>query len=99
MPFPKKRTSPSRTELARERADLRPRADEQRLKERLAQMPPLYRGQYKRAMQGRSRQSAIDAFCLMCVGWQRQEVALCTDPACPLWLHRKNYSNGDSGPT
>ena len=58
------------------------------VEDRLSQMPKLYRGAYLRAMGGRSRRSAIRAFCLECTGWQRAEVARCMALACPLFSYR-----------
>jgi hypothetical protein len=58
------------------------------VKDRLSQMPKTGRSTYLRAVGGRSPKSAIKAFCLECVGWQRAEVARCTDLACPLWAYR-----------
>jgi hypothetical protein len=51
-------------------------------------IPKKYRQVYERAMTGRSQAAAIRAHCLMCVGWQREEVKLCTAPDCPLYLYR-----------
>ena len=55
---------------------------------RLGQMPVTCRGNYLKAMGGKAPVSAVKAFCLMCVGWQREHVRLCTDPACPLFPYR-----------
>jgi len=57
-------------------------------KRRLADCPPKFRKLYRRAWGGKSRQSAIRAHCLECVGWSPREVALCTAPACPLYEYR-----------
>jgi len=62
---------------------------------RLAEMPPKYRGIYKRAMTGKSRKAALRAFCLECCGWQRVEVARCTAPACPLFPYRRAAGAAD----
>ena len=51
-------------------------------------IPRKYQGIYDRAMSGKSRKAAIRAFCLECCGWERNEVALCTDPGCPLFPYR-----------
>jgi len=61
---------------------------ETQIAERRKQMPAMYRGGYDKAMRGRSLKSAVHAFCLECVGWQRKEVELCTSPACPLFPYR-----------
>lgn len=55
---------------------------------RLSQMPKTYRNTYLRAVGGKSPRAAIKAFCLECVGWQREEVVRCTAPACPLYTYR-----------
>jgi len=55
---------------------------------RLQQMPKAFRRTYLAALKGTRRQAAIRSFCLMCMGWQRTEVPLCTDPACPLYPYR-----------
>ena len=55
---------------------------------RHAQIPRAYRATYNRAVKGRSLRAAINAQCLECVCWQRKEVALCTDLACPLYAVR-----------
>ncbi len=60
---------------------------QQQIEERLAQMPPKCRRTYERAVNG-SKAAAIKAQCLECCGWVRQEVTLCTDPACPLYAAR-----------
>jgi hypothetical protein len=51
-------------------------------------VPKMYLKVYDRAMSGKSQAAAIRANCLMCVGWQYQEVKLCTAPACPLYPYR-----------
>ena len=45
-----------------------------RIEKRLNDMPDIYRNNYKKAMKGRNRTAAVKAFCLECVGWQRNEV-------------------------
>ncbi|MCK5611861.1 hypothetical protein KAR91_58870 [Candidatus Pacearchaeota archaeon] len=76
--------------------------DEKRKKkiaERLEQMPRSYRANYNRAVKGKSLRAAINAQCLECVQWQRMEVRLCTDLACPLYTVRPYQSsqNGRDG--
>ncbi len=51
-------------------------------------IPPAYRGLYRRAITGRSRKSAVRAFCLECVGWSPKEVRLCVTKGCPLYMYR-----------
>lgn len=60
----------------------------ERIAKRRADMPQIYRGQYDRAMQGKSLRAAINAFCLECVQWQRVEVRKCPSTPCPLYLYR-----------
>ena len=56
---------------------------------RVGQMPQSCRATYLKAARGKaSPRAAIKAFCLECVGWNRQEVARCTATACPLWTYR-----------
>jgi hypothetical protein len=55
---------------------------------RAQEIPKVYRSVYQRAMEGTSRRSAINAFCLGCVDHQREEVRLCTDHACSLFPYR-----------
>lgn len=55
---------------------------------RKGQMPKIHRANYDKAMNGRSMRAATKAFCLMCVQWQKEEVRLCTDLACPLYPYR-----------
>jgi hypothetical protein len=61
---------------------------DKQMDKRLAEMPNLYHRKYLRAMSGRSMKSAIKSFCLECVGYQREEVKLCTDLGCPLYPYR-----------
>ncbi len=68
---------------------------EEQIAERREQMPKIHRANYDKAMKGRSMKAATKAFCLMCVQWQKEEVRLCTDLACPLYPYRpyKNRAN------
>lgn len=65
---------------------------------RVDSMPRFCRATYLRAMRGRSKGSAIKAFCQMCVCWERKEVALCTDPACPVYPYRPYVEHNAVGP-
>ena len=58
--------------------------------ERLAGIPPRFRGAYRLAMTGRSMRAAISAFCRECVGWEGipESVRGCTAHACPLYPYR-----------
>ncbi len=60
----------------------------EKIAERLAQIPKLYRGIYDKAITGKSRKAAMHAQCLECCGWQIKEVFLCTSPQCPLYPYR-----------
>jgi len=60
----------------------------ERIRRRRADIPPLHRKTYDRAMQGKSMKSAIKSFCLECTGWQKEDVRLCTSLACPLYPYR-----------
>lgn len=51
-------------------------------------IPDQYRGQYDRAMAGKSRQAAMRVNCLMCCGWQAAEVRKCTITDCPCYPYR-----------
>lgn len=62
--------------------------------QKLKDIPAAYRGTYERAMTGRSAKAAIRSFCLECVGWQREEIRLCTSPACPLYPYRPYQGKG-----
>ena len=72
---------------------------QERIAERRAQMPRSYRANYGRAVKGKSLRAAINAQCLECVCWQRKEVTLCTDLACPLYAVRpyQRSQNGREG--
>ena len=52
------------------------------------EIPSQYQALYKRAITGKSRKDSVRAHCLMCCGWQENEVARCTATRCPLYLHR-----------
>lgn len=72
---------------------------QKKIAERRAQMPRAYRATYNRAVKGKSLRAAINAQCLECVCWQRDEVRNCTDLACPLYAVRpyqrsQNSQNG-----
>jgi hypothetical protein len=54
----------------------------------LAQMPPIYRGGYLDALAGKSLRAAVNAHCLECVGWQREEVKRCTAYGCAMYGYR-----------
>lgn len=51
-------------------------------------IPIKYKKQYQEAMKGRSRKTAMQAFCNECVGYNNKEVKNCTDIGCPLYPFR-----------
>ena len=61
---------------------------QEKIDKRLSQIPPIHKAVYKNAITGKSRKDAIKAQCLECCGWQKEEVRLCTDLACPLYVFR-----------
>lgn len=65
-----------------------PQLRQEKIAERRAQIPRSYRATYDRAVKGKSLRAAINAQCLECCMWQRKEVTLCTDLACPLFAVR-----------
>lgn len=72
--------------------------DQAKIVQKLASIPPLYRGLYHLAMKGNSRRAAIKSFCLECMGWQREEVYKCTAVTCPLYRYRPTSTNAESPP-
>jgi len=77
---------------------------QEKIAERRAQIPKLYRATYDKAIGGKSLRAAINAFCLECVCWQIEEIRKCTDLACPLYAVRpyqrisQSASEGRSAP-
>jgi len=57
--------------------------------ERRAQVPRKYKRLYDKALKRGNLRAAVDCQCLECVGWVYKEVRLCTDLACPLYVHRR----------
>ena len=64
----------------------------QRIDERLSQIPERQRRAYIKAVERKSMAAAVKSFCYECVGYVREETKLCTDPACPLWAYRPGHS-------
>jgi hypothetical protein len=64
------------------------------VKEYEAHIPSSYRGNYRKAMSGKSRAAALKAKCLDCMNWQRTEVTACAAETCPLYPYRP-FQNGD----
>ncbi len=73
------------------------RIREEQIAKRLEQMPPKYRATYRRAVKGRSLRACINSQCLECCGWQRVEIALCTDLGCPLYAVRPYQAHRCAG--
>jgi len=63
------------------------------IEKRLKEIPKSYRNNYLKAMRGKSKVSAIKAFCLECMGWQRNEVKNCCSKMCPLYPYRPYQSS------
>ncbi len=62
---------------------------QEQIAERLAQIPESQQKGYLKTSQGKaSPRAAIKAFCCECMGYDRGEVTLCSDLACPLYLYR-----------
>jgi hypothetical protein len=59
----------------------------------LDEVPVSYRATFNRAYSTNSRNAAIRAFCLRCVGYLREDVRNCTAQGCPLWTHRPYQSD------
>ncbi|MGA2915457.1 MAG: hypothetical protein ABSE89_05475 [Sedimentisphaerales bacterium] len=59
--------------------------EKEKIAQRLAEIPKKYRKIYRKAVETNNKQAAIDAFCLECVCWQKNEVKNCSCPACPLF--------------
>ena len=72
----------------------RPAAEIAKIAKRLEDTPETMRRTYLRAVSGRSKPAAIRAFCAECCGWVREEVRLCTAPACPLYPYRPFMGRG-----
>ena len=70
---------------------------EEQIAARREQMPRSCRRNYDKALGGRSLRAAVNAFCLECVCWNRREVRLCTDLACPLYVVRPYQQGGRDG--
>ena len=66
---------------------------QEKITERRAQIPRAYKATYDKVVKGKSLRAAVNAQCLECVCWQRREVTLCTDLACPLFAVRPYQSS------
>lgn len=54
---------------------------------------PSARSHFEAAFAGKSRKAAVTAFCVQCVGYDRDEVRNCTSWACPLFPYRPYATN------
>ena len=64
----------------------------QRIADWILHIPERYRGTYKKAMSGKSRQKAIHAKCKDCQNWQVAEIRRCDIDTCPLHPYRPGTS-------
>ena len=64
------------------------KTQQEQIAERREQIPKIHKANYAKAMRGNSMKAGIKAFCLECVGWEREQVRLCTDLACPLYPYK-----------
>jgi len=55
------------------------------IEKKAATVPPKFRALYRRAMLGKSRKDAMEAFCAECMGWSSEE---CESEACPHYSFR-----------
>jgi hypothetical protein len=58
---------------------------QQKIKCRILEIPKKYRKIYKKAVETNSKAAAIEAFCLECVCWQKNEIINCSCLTCPLF--------------
>ena len=75
---------------------------QEQIAKRISQIPAIHQAVYKSAVEGKSRKNAIKSFCLMCVGFEKEEVRLCTDLACQYYAfrpyrERSNHSDNRTG--
>ena len=61
-----------------------------KLEKKIAGMPMNCREVYRKAMTGKSRVSAVRAFCQECMGYDNYaiEIRECPSPMCPLYEYR-----------
>lgn len=55
------------------------------------EVPRLQRARYRKALSGVSRKAAMEAYCVMCMGWEGDAVRAvreCDLKGCPLWPYR-----------
>jgi len=70
----------------------KPKTREEQIAERLAQIPESQQRIYQKAVQRKSMAAAVKSFCYECMGYQREEVKVCSDLGCPLWAYRPGRS-------
>jgi hypothetical protein len=58
---------------------------EEKIANRMAEIPKKYRRIYKKAVESRSKSAAVKVFCLECVCWQKNEIINCSCLTCPLY--------------
>lgn len=63
----------------------------------MEEVPAFRRGTFLRAYTGKSRNAAIKAFCLRCVGYLSKDVQNCTAFKCPLHQYRPYQKGDDEG--
>ncbi len=61
------------------------------------EVPTKYQRMFEKAATGRSRNAAIRAHCLMCMGSQEGEIEMCTSPECPLFHYRLPLPTSNGG--
>jgi hypothetical protein len=54
----------------------------------LSDIPKKYQRLYQRAMEGKSRKTAMRAACLRCCNWRESDVRRCSDVECPLYAFK-----------
>ncbi len=65
----------------------------QKISKRIAEIPKKYRRIYKKAVETNNKSAAIEAFCLECICWQKNEIINCSCLTCPLFGVRP-YTKG-----
>ena len=69
---------------------------EKQVFKRINDMPKAYRATYLKALEGDSLRAAVNAQCLECMGWFRNEVRDCDCYECPLHTVRPYQSSQKS---
>ena len=71
-----------------QKIDFKLKSRQQQIAERLSQIPESQRRTYIKAVRRKSMAAAVKSFCYECMGHEREEVKVCSDLACPLWMYR-----------